>query len=205
MPQFLSHAEQVATYGDHGWTLGSTGWKAARGAGGWDGPVEILLPGDRRYGNYKHDYFTLAALIADSMPGHWQKGPDHLKTAASAAHKSGHAIPGGFEMTIDHPGAALQEFGGDVAERWAGAYPNPGVKQPRTLQQQYHSAGGGAAAGRYMQVMHWVEGGVDHYARHAAGFTVQAVGFVVKGFDRWVNARGHEGLEIGWAPAGGGG
>lgn len=185
--------------GDHGWTLGKTGWKAARGAGGWDGPVEVLLPGDRRYGNWKHDYFTLAALIADSMPAHWQKGEGKLKTAASAAHKSGHKIEGGFAMTIDHPGAAMQEFGGTVPERRAGMYPNPGVRQPRDLQTSYSDAGGGAAAGRYMSVMKMMIGGVAVYATHAAAFTIAPVGYVVKGFDRWVSARGHTGLQVGWA------
>jgi len=164
---------------------------------GWDGPVEVILPGTV---NWANDSKTLAALIQDSAP--IGKGPDgggQLKTDLSLRRGGYKRLPQpqiGFEALIHNSYAFIQDQGGDVPERRPKGWVEASADGQQTL---------GDRAG---QAMGWggPRGGPHfHFAKRCKPFTIRGQNYIERGFDRWIQSRGHSatfgrgGLEIRWS------
>ena len=155
---------------------------------GWDGPVEIVLPGQGP--DWMHDAKTLCALIQDSMPPHYKTGgktrekgsPRHLRTAFSLVHANVKRLPkprAGFSMRIESPYAAIRNYGGTIPERFAkpgGVMVFQGIAGVRSMgMTAFHGKG-------------------KVFTTKAKGFSITGLHFIEKGFERWIKARGHWGV-----------
>jgi len=158
---------------------------------GWDGPVEIVLPGTGP--DWMHDPIDLCALIQDSMPSYYKTGgksrakgsPRHLRTAFSLRHANVKRLPkprAGFSMEIMSSYAAIRNYGGNIPERHA--KPGHPMSFMGTEREPWRF---GRPATRHHGI-----GRV--YTMTAKGYPITGLHFIEKGFTRWIKARGHWGI-----------
>lgn len=175
-----------------------------RGEHGWDGPVEILLPGTV---HWTRDAKTLAALIQDSAPvGEGQDGGT-LKKDLSLRRAGYKRLPeprAGFNLLVHNSYALIQDVGGDIPERRPSGATNPDASpHPRPSGITVDTEQGAATGERTVRAMRWGAPGGYVFARRASGFHLQGQDYLNKGVQRWLHSRGHLGLELGWKPADG--
>jgi hypothetical protein len=160
-----------------------------KGEHGWDGPVEIRLPGEV---NWRNDCKTLAALIRDSAPIGSGPNAGTLQRDLSLVRAGYKKLPPprrGFELVVHNSYAKIQDEGGDIPERVPKGY------LQTTPDQQYVE--GGERAGKALK---WTapDGSVV-FAKHAGPFHVEGSHYLRRGLDRWLAARGHgEGFAVAW-------
>ncbi len=183
-----------------GWTWTARGgMHQPKGAGGWDGPVEILLPGDARRDHPENDLWTLLALMRDSLPANWHE----LRLALTPHSRNAptlQRIPGGWLIIVHNVYALAQDLGAQIPERWptgSGHSRGPVSTVDEVLRR-------GSPAMDVTHVLHFLDkGGNDVFTGHAKGFELHGIHYIQTGFDRWLADRGHGNELAIWAGAGG--
>ncbi len=155
-----------------------------RGENGWDGPVEIVLPGTV---NWENDAKTLAALIQDSAPvGRGTLKTDlSLRRAGYSKIRDGRSVTG-FQLIVHNSYARVQDEGGDIPERFPKGYELIANDDRTSL---------GPRAGKALR---WGTPGAYVFAKSAGPFHIEGQNYLQRGFDRWISARGHDGLQVMW-------
>jgi len=172
-------------------TYGGKTYTARHNQGlGWDGPVEVILPGTVKW--YR-DAKTLAALIQDTEP---VGKSGQLKRDLSLRRGGYKRLPKprvGFMAKINNAAAYPQDQGADIPERRPQGYLLTNKKGDRIL---------GERAGRAMAWGGPRGGPHTMFAKKAGPFRLRGQNYIERGFDRWIKARGHRdaGIEIDWAP-----
>lgn len=160
---------------------------------GWDGPVEIILPGTI---NWENDAKTFAALVQDTAPM-GETGELKRDLSLRRATVKRFAKPRrGFSYTVNNSYAQVIDEGSAILP--GGVIPE---RRPRGYLAVTDDAQGvdGERAGHAMR---WVsKSGEVVFAKYAGPFEIEAQHYIERGFDRWMKARGHEGVGagVGWA------
>lgn len=167
------------------------------GQHGWDGSVEIVLPGSV---DWERDAKTLAALIQDSAPVGKPKyrgggkgdplqtiEPEILKRDLSlrrGGYKRLVKPQRGFRLEVRNSYALAQDQGAEIPEARPQGYELVDYDGETLL---------GRRAGKRLRSG---SPGSFRFFTYRKAFKLRGQNYIEKGFDRWVKARGHEGLTL---------